>query len=127
TFELGEVSVEKIVDGPGAEVFGAGPFTVELACTFNGEPVDLGDDAQRVLSVEDGLSGSWTGLPVGAECSVTETDDGGATSTTILPETVTVGSAEEAPATLEVTNTFELGAVSVEKIIDGPGAEAYGT
>src|SRR5699024_10390145 len=101
TFDVGQVTVEKTLDGAGAEAFGAGPFTVELACTFQGEPIDLGEDAVRVLSAEDGLTGTWTDLPVGAECSVTETDDGGATATTVLPETVTVGGAEEPAAVVE--------------------------
>src|SRR5699024_9866048 len=100
------LSVEKIVDGPGAEVFGDGPFTVALACTFQGDVVDLGDDAVRVLSAQDGLTATWTGLPVGAECSVLETDDGGASAVTIAPTTVLVGDPEEPAAVVEVTNTF---------------------
>src|SRR5699024_4675706 len=81
TFDVGEVSVQKTVEGDGA-AYGTGPFTVELACTFQGESVEV-TDASLVLSEENNYAGTWTGLPVGAECGLTETDDGGATSTAI--------------------------------------------
>ena len=123
TFEVGDVAVTKVVDGAGAE-FGTGPFTVELACTFNGQPITIPDGAERTLSPEDGMSATWVGLPIAAECEVAETDDGGATSTQISPDSLVIGEDEEAGFT--VTNTFDLAPVSVTKVVDGEGAE-FGT
>ena len=120
-FELGDVAVMKVVDGPGA-AFATGPFEVELSCTFENTPIDLGEDAVRVLSPEECMTGSWSGLPMGAECGLTETEDGGATYTDVSPSAVTVGADTEGPVAFTVTNTFELGHVGVTKVIEGPGA-----
>ncbi|GAA4716371.1 hypothetical protein GCM10023216_00210 [Isoptericola chiayiensis] len=120
TFDLGEVVVEKAVDGDGGEAWGAGPFDVELACTFNGSEIEIPGGA--VQTVERGGSVTYTDLPVGAECSVTEPDDGSATATSISPDSVTVGHLDEDPVTFTVTNTFDLGSVEVDKELAGLGA-----
>ncbi|WP_106269111.1 MULTISPECIES: DUF5979 domain-containing protein [Isoptericola] len=120
TFDLGEVVVDKVTDGDGAEAWGAGPFEVELACTFNGAEIEIPGGATRTLT--PGSSVTFADLPVGAECSVTETDDGGATETSIAPESVTVGSLADDPVGVTVTNTFDLGSVQVDKELAGIGA-----
>src|SRR5699024_3612213 len=126
TFDVGTVAVSKVLEGAAAD-YAAGPFTVELACTFQGEPIDLDQDAQQVLSVEDGLTGAWDGLPVGAECSLTETDAGGATASQIVPDAVVVTPDDGETAGFTVTNTFDAGPVEVTKVLDGEGAaEAVG-
>ncbi|MCK0115574.1 DUF11 domain-containing protein [Isoptericola sp. S6320L] len=120
TFDLGEVVVDKVTDGDGAEAWGAGPFEVELACTFNGAEIEIPGGATRSLT--PGSSVTFADLPVGAECSVTETDDGGATETSIAPESVTVGGLADDPVGVTVTNTFDLGSVQVDKELAGIGA-----
>ena len=82
TFDLTSVDVVKRVTGDTTAEGAQGPFTVALACTW---PVD-GDDvpiavpggAERVLRAPSALTATWAGLPVGADCVVTETVTGGA-------------------------------------------------
>ncbi|KQR10544.1 DUF5979 domain-containing protein [Cellulomonas sp. Leaf334] len=130
TFDLGELSVEKVVDGDGAQ-YGTGPFEVSLACTFEGDPIEIPGGATQ--EVGPGETVTFTDLPVGADCVVSETDDGGATSTTISRTVIlggpgaTVVPADEAdPVVITVTNTYDLGALVVDKVVTGDGADLYG-
>ncbi|MBD8079719.1 DUF5979 domain-containing protein [Cellulosimicrobium arenosum] len=126
TYDAGSVEVDKVVDGDGADAFGAGPFESTLACTFEGADVTIPDGATR--SFVPGEPAVYDGLPVGAECVVTETATGGATSSTVSaigdgePGAVTVAGD---PAALTVTNTFDAGEVVVTKQLAGPGASEH--
>ena len=126
TFDLTSVELVKHVAGDTSVDGAQGPFTVELACTW---PVD-GDDvtlavpggAQRVLQAPASLRTTWSGLPVGSDCVVTETATGGAAHVSAV---VTVGgvvttsqgarvpvaglaaTTEPGEALVELTNTFE--------------------
>ncbi|MFJ3404454.1 DUF5979 domain-containing protein [Promicromonospora sp. NPDC090134] len=126
-FDVGALDLVKVVDGEGAEAYGAGPFTLAVRCTL-----DDTDDGRRVVydgTVTLGGAGPLTAqvpdLPTGAVCRVTEPGDGGATSTSVSPRRVTVGSGDTAEVT--ATNTFDLGTITVDKAVDGDGAELYGT
>lgn len=128
TFDVGAIGLTKVVDGAGAEAYGAGPFTLAVRCTLDdgdgaGEPRVVYDGAVT-LGAAGPLTAQIPDLPAGAVCTVSEPDDGGATSTTISPERVTVGSDEVVEVT--VTNTFDVGAVAVDKVVDGQGATLYG-
>ncbi|WP_313662613.1 DUF5979 domain-containing protein [Cellulosimicrobium cellulans] len=127
TYDAGSIEVTKVVAGDGAEAFGAGPFTVSAACTFLGEPIEVPGGAERTIS--GGEVAVYDGLPVGAECVVTETGTGGASSTTISPSVdggepgaATIG---PDPAQVTVTNTFDVGQVVVTKALAGPGASQH--
>jgi large repetitive protein len=127
TYDAGSLEVEKVVAGDGADAFGAGPFTVSTACTFLGEPIEVPGGAER--SISGGEVAVYDGLPVGAECVVTETATGGAASTTISasveggePGAATIG---PDPAQVTVTNTFDVGQVVVTKRLAGPGASQH--
>lgn len=124
-FDIGSVTVEKVVDGAGAELWGAGPFTVEIACTYQGDDVTPDPASQTFVG---GESVTFAGMPIGSECEITETDDGGATSSDVSPATVTVGGADGTtdPVDVTATNTFDVGSVVVDKVVDGDGAQ-YGT
>ncbi|MFD7307929.1 DUF5979 domain-containing protein [Promicromonospora sp. NPDC059942] len=127
TFDLGAITVDKTVDGDGAALYGAGPFEVTLACTFEGDPIGIPGGAVRELV--PGSPVVYDGLPVGAQCAVTETATGGATSTTLsvvgdgAPGTAVVPAGD--PAALAVTNTFDVGRVEVVKTLSGPDAAAH--
>ncbi|WP_123372114.1 DUF5979 domain-containing protein [Cellulomonas sp. PhB150] len=127
TFDDGAVTVDKVVDGDGASLYGSGPFEVSLACTFDGNDVDIPDGAERELV--PGTPVTYDGLPVGADCTVTETATGGATSTVV--SSVGDGAAgavvvpEGDPATVTVTNTFDVGEVRVVKTLSGNDAAAH--
>ncbi|PFG44653.1 hypothetical protein ATJ88_3389 [Isoptericola jiangsuensis] len=125
TFDAGAVEATKTVDGDGAE-FAQGPYELTLECTFEGEPIDVPGGATR--TVTDGGTVTWDGLPIGAECTVTESDPGQATSVVIDPDTLVVGGADGTTDVVEVTvtNTYDLGSFTVEKVVEGDGA-AFGT
>jgi len=130
TYDLGELSVAKVVDGEGAQ-YGTGPFEVSLACTFEGEPIDIPGGAGREIG--PGETVTYTDLPVGAACVVSEPDAAGATSTTVSttvvdgePGRTVVPEETGEPSVVTVTNTFDLGQVSIAKLVLGGGAQ-YGT
>ncbi|GAA2074172.1 isopeptide-forming domain-containing fimbrial protein [Aeromicrobium tamlense] len=110
TFDLGSVRIEKRLRGDGVDELDPGlEFTVALACTLDVDGVEtkipISDDGERVLSRADGLSVVFDDLPVGAQCVVSEPDDGGADDTSISPTALTVGGDEVAEVV--VTNTFD--------------------
>lgn len=98
----GSLSVSKTVDGAGAT--GSETFDIEVDCT---------DDAFDALyeDIEDGFSDTITGIPVGVECTVTETATADADATTVngsdgTSAGVTVDADGE---TVAFVNTFEAG------------------
>ena len=102
-FEVGGVKVVKRVTGPGADKYGQGPFEVTLTCTsdLTGSDVDVDVDipggSVRTLTRASGLRTAYRDLPVGAQCTLAETDSGDADETSIslatggAPATVTPG------------------------------------
>ncbi len=147
TFHLGSVTVTKDVTGPGADLYGSGPFQVSLACTdeIRGQrqSVPIPGGADRELSADNGLRTTYLQLPVGAECRLTEAAAGGATSTSIsvspqaadpvttpgtgadlVVEDDTASSGDGTPAgvAVAVQNRFAVGAVRVTKRVTGSGA-----
>ena len=146
-FGVGALSVLKRVVGPGGERYGAGPYEVTLACTsdLTGTvlDVDIPGGAVRTLDEASGLSTTYGDLPVGALCTLTETDTGGAGSTSISV-TSGGGAAELTDGTSVdlvigddpvgadpgvaaiVDNRFEVGGLEVVKTRVGPGVEEYG-
>jgi fimbrial isopeptide formation D2 family protein len=122
TFDVADLELVKQVDGPGAELYGTGPFEAQVVCTrqVDGEtvPVALPDDGRVALTAEGGLRATVAGLPVGAECAVTETATGGATRTATSADGPVVVGGDE-PATVTLTNTFELASLAVTKRLGG--------
>lgn len=119
-YHAGSIQVVKVVDGDGAELYGAGPFTLEVECTLDGTGA-----RSVVLGGDEPLEKQIDNVPTGAECTVTETDDGGATASVVDPETFTVG--DQDTVTVTATNTFDLGSIVVDKVVDGAGSELYGS
>ena len=122
-FDLGEVEVTKEIAGKGAdEVPDGRTFTIGAACVQDVDgtevPVALPDGGEQVVSRKAGLVATWSGLPVGTRCTITEPEDGGAVRTTITPEVVEVGGDEVAK--VSVVNTFD---ATPEEPVDpeGPG------
>ncbi|WP_428538387.1 DUF5979 domain-containing protein [Propionicimonas sp.] len=122
-YTVGSLKVTKTVAGAGADLWGGGTFTVRVVCTLAAANPDQVLDTTRALSKADP---TWTiaHLPTGASCTVTETQSGGANSTSITNGTPTIGTA----TTVEtgITNTFTLGAVTVTKALtlDGTATTA---
>lgn len=83
-FDLASVSVTKRVVDEQARAAGEpvhrGPFAVRLDCEVAGQPLDVPGAERRIAA---GEAATWTGLPVSARCSVTETQTGGADRVTL--------------------------------------------
>ncbi|MFB7891890.1 DUF5979 domain-containing protein [Microbacterium sp. NPDC056044] len=130
TFDAGSLTVTKVIDGDGAELWGAGPFTVLLACVDqNGEPVEI-PGAGQVLSADTEVpyTYTWSPLLIGLECTLTETDTGGAQATTIADgdgEPVETVEIVEGDTGLTVTNTFDIGQIEVAKTVSGGDASLH--
>ncbi|MFC8922945.1 DUF5979 domain-containing protein [Cellulosimicrobium sp. NPDC057127] len=103
------------------------PYAVSIECTTAlGTPVTTipGGPERRF---GPGVPAVYFGLQDGDECTVTETETGGATAVSVEPDPVVVdGTATlQEPVEVVVTNTFEAGQVVVRKILDGAGAGAH--
>ncbi|MGA9583142.1 MAG: DUF5979 domain-containing protein, partial [Allosphingosinicella sp.] len=126
TFEVGAINVTKESSGEGAGLWDDAEFTVSLSCTaeIDGVPtqIEIPGGATRTLSV--GEMASYDALPPGAECTIVEALNGGASSSTITPNNgeIVVGGPED---TVEVTvdNTFDVGEIVVTKELSGDAAE----
>ena len=114
----GDLTVSKTVVG---DVAGAAmEFTVDVDC----EPGDTYDHAGVVLNEDNGWTVTYTGIPTGVTCSVSEpTVPEGWTLTGISPAEVTIVEGET-PVEITVTNTRLTGDLVVKKVVVGPIAGA---
>jgi uncharacterized repeat protein (TIGR01451 family) len=124
TFERARLQILKRLSGAGAAL-PPGPFVYDVACTFQGAAVPTETvTLTRPAGAAEMVAEVPLLLPVGAECTVTETDDGGADSTP-APVTVTlVENADDNTVRATFTNEFSAGSVSVSKVLAGAGATA---
>ena len=130
TFDVADLEIVKAVEGDGAALWGAGPFEAQAVCTWDvdGEtlPLALPADGVVALTAAGGYRAVVHDLPVGAECVVTETRTGGATTTATSADGAVVVDGEE-PAVVTLTNTFDVASLDVTKRVDGaldaPGAD----
>lgn len=119
-FDAGSFQILKEVSGVGADLEDR-QFTFQVACTFNGssDPVFT----REVAVTYDGTSGQLRsevidGLPVGSECTVTETGAGGADET---PQPVQI-IIDADPGTVQLAgflNEFSAGSIEVTKVLAG--------
>jgi LPXTG-motif cell wall-anchored protein len=101
--EVGSLDVVKIVTGEGTPDEGT-EFTVEIVCDSDGFDTTLTFDENGDL-----LSGvaPITDIPDGTNCTVSETDAGGADDVEINPNDGQVEIEGDETVTVTVTNTFE--------------------
>jgi hypothetical protein len=123
TFDLTSFSLTKRVDGAAARYAGGRDYDVAVTCVLpqDGTMTPLITDQVHTLSA--GQSVTLDDLPVGARCWATETDDGGATSSTVThpssAQALTLGATGRDAIT--VTNTFDAADLTVEKkVVNGP-------
>ncbi|MFC4139174.1 MULTISPECIES: DUF5979 domain-containing protein [unclassified Microbacterium] len=119
-YTVGAVEVTKIVAGSGGGAWGGSTFTVGMTCTLEGATPNPVFEDSTTLSRDDP---TWTvtNLPTGATCVVTETENGGANDSS-GSVTVTVGDDPAAPVPAEITNTFTVGSLQVQKDLEGAPA-----
>lgn len=131
-FRSGGLQIAKELSGPGAPDLSDGPFEFEVRCAFHGQADVFTDTVTLQGNGTDALleSAVIDGLPVGADCVVTETDSGGADQ---VPAAVTVTIPDEIAGEPQVvvaglTNVFSAGTVEIHKELAGDGAdEEYAT
>ncbi len=136
TFNPGSVHLLKERAGEGADVYGAGPFTVQVTCTWQKDGVTLTipleDGGVVVLDESNDYEATIEGLIQGATCTTVETVDGGATSTAfepadpLDPEQSVVTVPDTTPADVVITNTFDVGSLTIDKQRIGDGVELFG-
>ena len=129
-YAAGGIEVTKTIGGGGAGL--QDRVVVEVSCTTE----DGGDPVARTATIPAGTGAgsetlSFTGLPAGAQCTITETEDGdnavvNLTASSLEPATVTIVAGET--AAVEARNDYEraLGQLQVTKRITGPAAGAQG-
>ncbi|UYM03378.1 DUF5979 domain-containing protein [Solicola gregarius] len=129
--------IDKMVDAGGAVDANGDPvtynvdYTFDATCEFNGQTV-----LDTEITVHAGESQQLDGVPVGADCTVTETDTGGAKDTamqitqdgettpgdgTSATFTLTAGTTDL--DTVTATNAYGAGDLLVKKVVTGPGAD----
>ncbi|WP_273491822.1 DUF5979 domain-containing protein [Gordonia otitidis] len=115
-------TVAKAIDGDGAQYHADTEFDIEVTCTLDGANVA---GYPKTVTLTGGESVELS-APMGANCTATETDDGGATETAIDPANgVTLEFEPADPITITVTNTFKLAEFTVSKTVDGNGAHLH--
>lgn len=131
TFDYTSVEVTKTRDGDigfdgdnAWDLWGVGPFEVTLSCTFDGNPITIPGGATRELDGTNGYLNSYEKLPVGADCAIDETKTGAA-DVSVVSDPAFTTTAGAYP--VEVTNSFYLGDLSVQKSFVGLGTGVYGT
>ncbi|AZI57222.1 DUF11 domain-containing protein [Nakamurella antarctica] len=146
-FDVGSMEIIKERKGDGVDIFGAGPFTVTVNCTYLVDGVLTGFTREAVLNNGNGYEATIDDVILGARCVVEESDDGGATSSEIysdgevfpvegveiVPDTfIEKGSGDlislvRVPGTsVTVVNTFDAADLVIVKKRDGDGAPQFG-
>jgi uncharacterized repeat protein (TIGR01451 family) len=127
-FDVTSIEVDKSITGLGGEAWGQNDFQVTLVCARDvdgeTEEIEIPGGATRDLVAPD-YSAEYSGLPVGADCAMTESRFGGANGSSVSPNVFELG----ATATeVSVTNEFTLGDLRVTKVVegDGVGVEDWG-
>ncbi|GAA1828570.1 DUF5979 domain-containing protein [Agromyces salentinus] len=120
-YTVGGLEITKDVTGAGADAWAPDDFTLQLVCTWDQATTNpVYDDT---FTISDGETWSVDNLPTGADCTVTEPEDGDATEVTFSPNPVTIGDTDagEEPIAVAVTNDFRVGGFQVEKTVAGSG------
>jgi LPXTG-motif cell wall-anchored protein len=117
---VGSLQLQKIVTGPGAALWGVGPFTMHVVCVLPGANPNVVYNGDVVLGGENPLTATIPNLPTGAACHVKETDVAGAQASDVSPGTVRIGDGTTVDVT--ATNTFTVGQITVSKKLAGAGA-----
>lgn len=139
TYTFGQLFVEKAIDSPVNVGQEAGPYSFELVCApFNG--VDIPHQTFELMAGETWSSPANV-IPVGAQCSVSETGVGASFQTTVVtssgerdfavegdqsPTGTLAVAQEEEPATAQFINSYLGGSLEVAKLVTGTPAAGLG-
>jgi len=121
----GALVVSKLISGPAEG--SQGPVTIHTVC--DGTPLSP-DFTIPAGSPADSYSDTYTGIPGGASCTVTETADGHTSAVAVTVtgsgQVVTVPAGGTATASLADNYTYIPGDLTVRKTIAGPAAGSQG-
>ncbi len=112
------IRLTKVLVGEGTR-WAAGPFTFATTCTLAGFTLPPFPEVTLDLDV---LVGYVNPIPVGAQCTVVETNDG--TATGDVPRvvgTVTLPAADQPAVDVVATNEFPVATLEVAKVVEGAG------
>lgn len=126
TFDLAALVVDKVVDGEAASYAEGREFVVAVTCVLPQGSTTTPLLTAAPFTVTAGTPVTVPDLPVGAQCWAEETDDGGATSSTVAhagPASPAVVAADD--TRLEIVNTFDAGELTVTKRVEGGPAGPY--
>ncbi|WP_395725487.1 DUF5979 domain-containing protein [Nakamurella sp.] len=128
-YRAGGLQIAKAIDGPGVPL-ATNPFVFAVSCAFNGDPAAF-TTTVTLTPTGDGsplTSNVIEPLPVGAVCTVTETDSGGADATP-PPVTVTIPDVDSGGVAQVViagfVNPFSAAQIQVTKVLAGDAAGAH--
>lgn len=128
TYEAADLNVTKLVTGTGIDLWGTGPFAIELTCSYGGAQLEIPGGTTREFV--GGETVTYAGLPLGSECSIVETEDGGATTSTFtMSDGTAVGDTiilDSDVVNLQLENFFHVGSVHVTKTVEGEAADVWG-
>ena len=116
TFRTGTLNLAKAAVGPAPD---GATYPVSVACTFEGAPVVFDTDPGADLAV--GGTADVPGIPLGSDCTITETDQGLATTVSYSPSR-TVRVDTDADTDITITNSFEAGSFHVQVGRAGDGS-----
>src|SRR5690606_3647394 len=144
TFAAGGFTVTKAVDDGGAVDQNGTPIAYDQAFGFEATCTYLGQEAlavvDRSFELVDGATKEITGIPAGAECTVTETGAGAAVGTTTVLTTgtadpvvgtgtsvdFTILDGDASTITAAFTNVFAVGSLGLTKVVTGDAAADFG-
>lgn len=121
----GPLEVRKAITGDAA-AYAPDQVLIDLACVAAGATLDLGDSAQLALTESGDWTASVDGIPLGADCTITEqgpVGEFGETSRTGSPATIEIrqtmgdGTVPAAQAAV-VTNGYDFGSLSITKAVE---------
>lgn len=131
SYEAGELTLRKTVSVDNTNTPAIGAFEFEVDCGFP-SPGDTLPGYPQTVALTDGQDVTFTDLPVGTTCQVTETDTQGATKVVFTPSnqsaqegtTATVGvlPADQGGTVVEVENIFQTGGILITKRLAGEGS-----
>ncbi len=122
-FETDQFLITKDVVDPSGLVPSGTQFVVDITCSYPPSWPASGEIPgfdPRMLTIEDGDFLSSGQLPVGSTCTITESDQQGAGSVVITPDTITVGE-QGGPTLVTVENSYPVGALLLRKAVDDGG------
>lgn len=127
-FVPGALVVSKTISGPAAGH--QGTVTIAVSCTLNGAQSFTGTVTIPAGSPAGTTAHSFSGIPAGSDCTVTETSDGSTKTVTATvtgaEQHLTVGAGQILPVDVLDAYDYAPGSLTVTKTIHGPAAGKQG-